>query len=320
MVMARGAKRTRWARLLHSGGVAATLAIALVAALTPAAGAREQSRPAASAFTGTAALTVQVLVEGSDAAVKGARVILILSGPTRPSVTSSARPVGVTEAPARDGATNLPQLARSAATDASGSAQFTGLPAGMYSLSVDPPAGTARSRASSSLVEIPEGRQAKATLRVTRGGVISGRLVDEDGDPAVGAQIVVFRQAKTVGGTRAVSEGNANTQFPNDLGQYRVWSLAAGDYVVGAYTRSFTMPGDEALSREGHVPTYFPGVLAADHARLVTVKAGQETGSIDFMLSRGRLGSVTGRVVTRLGLRCRDRRSADWAIHKRRSA
>jgi hypothetical protein len=303
MVTARDARRTQWARLQASSSVAATLAMALVMALTLAVGARQQSRPAVSASTGTAALTVRVLVEGSDTAVKGARVsaILIPSRSTGPGGTSPATPGGATGAPPRDGATTPPRLARSAATDASGSAQFTGLPAGMYSLSVEPPAGTVRSRASSSLLEIPEARQAKATLRVIRGGVISGRLLDEDGDPAVGAQIFVFRQAKTVGGTRAVPEGNGNTQFPNDLGQYRVWSLAAGDYVVGAYTRSFTMPGDEALSRDGQVPTYFPGVLAADNARLVTVKAGQEAGSIDFMLSRGRLGSVTGRVTDASG-------------------
>lgn len=49
------------------------------------------------------------------------------------------------------------------------------------------------------------------------------------------------------------------------------------------------------------MPTYFPGAVAADSARLVTVRAGQETGNIDFVLSRGRLGSVTGRVIDASG-------------------
>ncbi len=303
MTTARDAKRTRRVRLLPSGSVAATIASALVMALTPALGARQQPRPAASASSGTAALTVRVLVEGSETAVKGARVSVILI-PSRSSgsgSTSSARPGAATEGPARDGAANLPRLARNATTDGSGSTQFTGLPAGMYSLSAEPPTGTVRSSASSSLVEIEEGTRAKATLRVGRGGVISGRLLDEDGEPAVGAQIVVFRQARSVGGARPVQEGGGSTQYPNDLAQYRVWSLPAGDYVVGAYSHSYTMPGDEVLSKEGRLPTYFPGVVAADNARLVTVRAGQETGSIDFVLSRGRLGAVTGRITDASG-------------------
>jgi hypothetical protein len=123
--------------------------------------------------------------------------------------------------------------------------------------------------------------------------VVTGRILDDEGDPVTGANVSVFRVSR--GGGRP-QFGSYSTQPTNDLGIYRVWSLPAGDYVVSTSFEDRRTPPDETTVVDGYLPSYFPGVAAYDAARPVQVKGGQETLGVDIQLVRGRLGAVVARV------------------------
>ena len=73
-------------------------------------------------------------------------------------------------------------------------------------------------------------------LRIPRGGVISGNVVDEFGDAAFGVPVRALRLSFMMNGERtANSAGQAVT---DDLGGYRLAGLLPGEYVVkvGVFT------------------------------------------------------------------------------------
>jgi hypothetical protein len=218
-------------------------------------------------------------------------------GAAAPSAQVSTIVDGV---PARDaGPVPLLRVQKEGRTDQAGTATFAALPAGFYTINVMPPPAFVRGQ-SPPPAQLTEGANAKTVVQLDRGGVITGRVFDEDGEPVTGARISVFRQEKTAGAMRTASFGSAQTT--NDLGQFRVWALPEGDYIVSALFSEYSMiPGEDSGLREGPLPTFYPGVAASDGARPVVVKVGQETGGVDFPLAHGRLGTVSGRATDSAG-------------------
>ena len=74
----------------------------------------------------------------------------------------------------------------------------------------------------------------RVMLRIPRGGVISGVITDEFGDPALGIPVRAMRFTFTNGERTAYPAGNVVT---DDLGGYRIAGLMPGDYVVSAVPR-----------------------------------------------------------------------------------
>jgi hypothetical protein len=249
--------------------------------------------------TGTASIVVTVVSAEEGTLVKGARVTLVGTQAAGPSTAQSRAPG---QAPVTDAATvtaatrdrQLNAVNRMSRSGAGGVITFADLPGGDYMVSAVPPAGFVV-RDPLTRVRVDNGGQARVTLRLARGGVLTGRVFDEDGDAVTGAFVSAFRIPKN-GGRPQPSGGSPST---NDLGAYRVWSLPPGDYVVSAWVRD--VPTDDGPPEDAYLPSYFPGVAAIDAARVVQVKSGMETGGVDIQLVRGRLGSVTGRAVDSAG-------------------
>ena len=277
--------------------IAAVLAAIVIASASRAFAApqaTQQVRPqqrvtTAAPATGTASITVTVTTDDGTG-IKGARVTAVQV----PATASANAPGQAPVAPAaRDGGRG-PVVQRQSRTGLGGVAEITDLPAGNYLVLAMPPTGFVFAGAQER-VEVKSGGRAAATIRMRRGGVITGRVLDEDGDPVTGAMVEVLRISRLGGRS---DTGNFSTQPTNDLGIYRVWGLSAGDYVVGAHFEDRSMPSnDGTATTDGYQPSYFPGVLAFDASRPVQVKGGQETGGVDIQLVRGRMGAVSGRVV-----------------------
>jgi hypothetical protein len=193
-------------------------------------------------------------------------------------------------------------------TDADGRFEVKELLAGRYSVMatkagyVSMQYGQRRPEQPGTMLEILDAQLVdKVVLALPRGGVIAGRVLDEFGEPMAGAQVNALRSRFVNGGRRLVPSGTAQT---DDLGAFRIFGLAPGDYFVAGSLRSpsMMMPGATSTGNvEGYAPTYFPGTPNAGEAQRVVVKVGAETTNIAFSLAATRLVRVSGRVVSASG-------------------
>ncbi len=125
----------------------------------------------------------------------------------------------------------------------------------------------------------------KANFVLPRGGVITGRIMDEAGEPIEGVKVIPMT-LEYVGGTpRLVPVGPpVAAKRSNDLGRFRIFGLQPGEYYVaatpGAFNSAAPPNGDMA---SGYIVTYYPGDDQVANAQLVGVAAAQET-PVDFAL------------------------------------
>jgi hypothetical protein len=200
-----------------------------------------------------------------------------------------------------------------AQTDAQGRFELAQLPAGRYSIRaaragyVSMQFGQRLPNQSGTPIELVDGQVAdKVSFALVRGGAISGRIVDEFGEPVSGAQVTLQRFAY-MGGARRLTGGGGEGGFDrtDDLGQFRLYGLTPGEYYVAATLRTTDfMPMNTQASAppmDGYAPTFFPGTPSIADARRVTVRAGQDVLNVTFPLSATKVGRISGRVTTSSG-------------------
>jgi len=148
-------------------------------------------------------------------------------------------------------------------------------------------------------------------FRLQRTAVISGRVIDEDGEPMVRASVEALKRTRTRGSFQLESSGSAQT---DDLGEYRIYDLSPGHYVVRATLNSpnsgfYVSRGDDSeqqslqLPPNEYPPSYFPGTTDAARASLIDVKAGEEVPRVDFSFAPGapvKTYRISGRVTNAL--------------------
>ena len=205
----------------------------------------------------------------------------------------------------RDARTN-----RDVTTDSDGRFEFLTLPAGRYQLYVTKAGyvsleyGQARPFEAGKPLDIAEGQSLeKIDFSLPRGSAITGRVTDEFGDPITDVQVQAMRYQFSNGERQLVSAGRVATT--DDLGQYRIFGLMPGDYVVRASLRTnpnATLTGPNAAEGPlGYPGTYYPGVADAAQAQTVTVSLGQELNSVAFSLVPARLSRISGTVMSSEG-------------------
>ena len=109
----------------------------------------------------------------------------------------------------------------------------------------------------------------KVDFALPRGGVITGRILDEFGEPLADAQVAAQRYQNIGGRRRLMPAGRP--AMTNDIGEFRLFAIPPGQYYLSATLRSMGMMGDTD-DRSGYAPTYFPGTAehgggAEDHDR-----------------------------------------------------
>lgn len=187
---------------------------------------------------------------------------------------------------------------KTAATDDRGRYELRRLPAGDVFLSARKPGyvgqqlGQRRPRDTPRPLTLRDGQVVEqADFALERGGVITGRVVDEAGEPLLNATVYALRQVWRQGKRTLDIERTGTT---NDLGVYRVFGLAPGNYFVKGESRLRLNTGDDE-SRE-YAPTFYPGVPGAAGAQPVAVSASQESVA-DFPLGLTRSATVSGVVL-----------------------
>ncbi len=190
----------------------------------------------------------------------------------------------------------LPVAAESIA-GADGSFAFDDVPGGSFLLRVTRAGFFATGPPT---LNLPERQRASVTLRMYRGGAITGRVAGQFGEPVAGLRMQAQRYEYLEDGSRAaVPSGIADVT--DDRGEFRVYGLPAGDYIVVASGRSVAgAPPDGFAGPVENAPTYYPGTLNAVEAQIISLGRGQET-SVQFTLLTGRVARISGRLVSSSG-------------------
>jgi protocatechuate 3,4-dioxygenase beta subunit len=197
---------------------------------------------------------------------------------------------------------------RSTYTDADGRYQFTGLPPGRYTISAVPGNHRptyqrlmwgSRGNGPGRPIQLDDGQVIdNVDVALPRAGVIAGRVFDPYGEPA--ARVNVFPMLVRFGGEPVQVGPSAMT---DDLGQFRLFGLQPGTYLVRADIRMgmFSVgPGDVEGEPLGFATTYAPGTPSRTDALRIRVAAGSEAAT-DIRLIESRMFRIAGSVLTMAG-------------------
>jgi hypothetical protein len=175
--------------------------------------------------------------------------------------------------------------------DADGNFKVTGLSLGAYSLLARAP-GYVSVQDQSRSYRIGE----NVIIRMTRGGVITGRVIDEFSEPMVGVRVSANRVRDSEGwpdksGLRM--HNRYSTWITDDRGVYRIYGLEAGAYVVGVNAADPTFGGLEQAGIE--LPTYHPS-SPRGAAVEINLRGPEEVSGVDIRARGGRGRSISGTV------------------------
>lgn len=142
------------------------------------------------------------------------------------------------------------------------------------------------------------------SFRLRPWSVISGRIRFEDGDPAVGVPVELYRQYH-LRGRRGFTRVAATAT--NDRGEYRVHGLFPGAYYVAVnYEGDQTGPGVEDQpridlnGREVPVPSYtttfFPNTFKLSEASPIRLREGDDLTGIDIYMRPVERLKLAGRI------------------------
>ncbi len=189
----------------------------------------------------------------------------------------------------------------SAATDNAGAFVFENVNPGNYRLSGEK-TGFIRSNfggrgagAIGSQLAIAAGTEkADVIVRITPQGIVSGRILDEDGEPMEGVSIQLLRPQYFASQRRIM--GAAGNQS-NDRGEFRITNVAPGKYyLLIQRINNSNMPLQQGKEEFGYPKLFFPGVETIEHAQRVEVGAGQEVANLQMALRKVRVYRVRGHV------------------------
>jgi hypothetical protein len=230
---------------------------------------------------------------------------------------------------------------RIATSDDDGRFAFVGLAAGRYMLTATKQGhigvtyGQTYPGRPGTPIQLGDGEKFAASLQLPRGGVLTGLVFDEFGDPAPGTQVRAMRYVMQAGRRTLQPAGSNST---DDRGIYRIFGLQPGEYVVSAVPRNMgpavdaqriqaeiqaarervlatgldaatmrelaerasalqaQLPQQEEMT-SGYAPVYYPGTTSAAQAEVVVLAVGQERDGVNFQLQRVPMARLEGIVV-----------------------
>ena len=198
---------------------------------------------------------------------------------------------------------------RTVSTNALGVFEVNELPAGRYTISVSKSGylrlqhGQRRPGEPGRPVELSDGQKIQnLDLSLPKASAIIGRVTDELGDPMPNASIFPMQWRYFRGEKRLVPvSGGGIFNRTDDTGQYRITGLEPGDYYVMAVTRESWTDEKTPMEKIGFLPTYSGSTATPIEAARVRVILGQDAPIPDIAMVPGRVGTVTGTVVSSSG-------------------
>jgi protocatechuate 3,4-dioxygenase beta subunit len=138
---------------------------------------------------------------------------------------------------------------RQTLTNAQGHFLFPSLPAGSYTVQAERkgfiPGGVGKTRATGLPQLITVGEDDRTTdlrIALSRYATVSGRVLDEAGEPVVGVTVVAMRRAYYSGRPQYVSATNGMADDTDDRGEFHLLTLIPGEYVFSIRATQTTIP------------------------------------------------------------------------------
>ncbi len=139
----------------------------------------------------------------------------------------------------------------------------------------------------------------EASIRMIKGGVITGTVTGTDGEPLVG---VVVRTQRVRGLEAGDDEPDAGFMqrlvFADDRGIYRIFGLSPGVYVVfacGGY-----LYGGTGTEYDDDAPTYYPSAMRSGAVE-IRVQPGEEARGIDIRHRGAEAHTIRGTLAGAVG-------------------
>jgi hypothetical protein len=199
---------------------------------------------------------------------------------------------------------------RRVSTNSDGRYEVRDLPAGGYSLKAERGGyltlayGQRRPGEMAKPLQLSEGQTLKAIdFALPRLGVISGRVIDETGEPITGVTMWAMQFGRHQGVRRLIPftvpeeccwrGGHAQT---DESGQYSL-VLPPGEFVIMGLSRDTWPLESDTTQVFSYPPSFYPGVVEPTEAQRIRLGVGQEVSNIDFVLVPARTARVSGTVV-----------------------
>jgi Carboxypeptidase regulatory-like domain len=230
----------------------------------------------------------QVIEDGTNTPVAGARVFVLLEG----DFTATGPP------PA-------------SVTDRDGRYHFDALQAGRYRIAAQK-AGFAppMEPPTMQMFEVAAGQAVDdVTVSLRRGGVFTGRVLDQDGEPLAEVSVTALlkrlhsndRPTGMISSSAPLLMPSGQSQT-NDLGEFRIFGLWPGEYLIAANARSqFGETATLNPATTTMAATFFPGTADVSTAEPVTVQSGETVSDLIIRLVAVQAFQVSGVVVDEAG-------------------
>ena len=120
-------------------------------------------------------------------------------------------------------------------------------------------------------------------MQLRPAAVIAGHVYDEDGEPVVRASVTTISHIYINGQPQLKRDWLVRT---NDLGEFRIFGLSPGHYIVQVTQR--TNPSADPRAERPEVRSYYPGASDVSRAIPIVVHAGEEFVDADIRLQHVR--------------------------------
>jgi hypothetical protein len=204
---------------------------------------------------------------------------------------------------------NAPVPVQQTITDQDGRYAFQAVAAGRYRVDVQksgilPLADETWART----VTVTDGQDVEDwNVTVQRGGAIAGRILDQFGEPLAD---VTIRAVRHEGPGAVPSQATVNRPLrsdfrarimTNDLGEFRVYGLVPGEYLISAERPQWDGYRNISADMTLQASTFYPGVSDASAAQPITVSSGETVGGVEFRLLTNPGFTVAGVIVDQAG-------------------
>src|SRR5262245_23718046 len=197
---------------------------------------------------------------------------------------------------------------RMVTTDTQGAFEFKELRAGRYTIMaakgsyVSMQYGQARPNEPGKPIEILDHQTIeRVDFSLPHGGIITGRILDEYGEPLSDVTVSPQRFQYIQGQRRLTPAGRM--VFTDDLGEFRIFGVPPGQYYLQATWRgnNFMIEANGNEERTSYAPLFFPGTIEMSQAQRLTIGVGTELADVVMTMRPVKAVRLSGTIVDSMG-------------------